>query len=120
MKQSRRSDRPSHDVGLLIAVAVVAATACGESRPAEFWTLKQAESVKSIRGTTLDTTSCTGLGTSRGSGYRRFSCTGATTPSALPELPVRVRYVLNPRGEYRGRRSAYVATDVHFDSFGVP
>jgi hypothetical protein len=105
---------------LLLVFAAVVAPACGESRPAEFWTVKQAESIKSIRGTTLETTTCTGIGASRASGYRRFSCTGKTTPRSLPDLPVRVRYVLDPRGEYRANRSAYLATNVRFDSFGVP
>jgi hypothetical protein len=105
---------------LLLVVALVMSSACGESRPPEFWTVTQAESIKSIRGTKLETTACTGIGASRASGYRRFSCTARTRPSSLPDLPVQVRYVLNPRGEYRGNRSAYLATDVHFESFGVP
>jgi hypothetical protein len=28
--------------------------------------------------------------------------------------------MLNPRSKYKGDRSAYLATSVHFESFGVP
>lgn len=105
---------------MVLVVTLTAASACGESRPARFWTVEQAELIGSVRGARLTTTTCRGIGESRASGYRRFSCTGTTTAASLPELPVRVRYVLNPHGEYRGARSAYLATDVHFDSFGVP
>ena len=119
MAQSRRSGRPSPK-GLLVVVALVAATACSDSRPPEFWTVEQAESIKSVRGTSLEKTGCTGVGSSRDSAYRRFSCVGTTKASALPQVPIRVRYVLNSRGEYRGARSAYLATNVYFESFGVP
>jgi hypothetical protein len=104
----------------VIVLTLVPASACGDSRPSDFWTVEQAEAIRSVRGATLETTTCTGIGESRASGYRRFSCTGTTTAASLPELPVRVRYVLNARGEYRGGRSAYLATNVRFDSFGVP
>jgi hypothetical protein len=106
---------------LVVGVVVgIAASACTDSRPADFWTVEEAETIRTIRGTTLQATECKGIGQSRSSGYRRFSCIGETTPKALPELPVRVTYVLNTRGEYREERSAYLATDVHFDAFGVP
>jgi hypothetical protein len=104
----------------VLLVTLLLTSACTDSRPAEFWTVEQAESIRSIRGTMLQTATCTGIGESRASGYRRFSCSGSTTPEALPDLPVRVTYILNSRGEYRGRHSAYLATDVHFDAFGVP
>jgi hypothetical protein len=110
----------SVDLCAVLVLTLLAATACGESRPAKFWTVEEAESIKSVRGAKLNTTVCTGLGESRSSAYRRFSCTGTTTAASHPELPVRVRYVLNPRGDYRGPRSAYLATEVFFDSFGVP
>jgi hypothetical protein len=105
---------------------VGAIVACGASRPAEsdhtrFWTVSQAESIKLVRGTPLKTTACKGLGQRHASVYRRFSCVGVHWPKDLAyPLPVRVRYVLNPRGKYRGKLSPYLATSVYFDSFGVP
>ena len=60
------------------------------------------------------------MGEARGGAYSRFRCVGTAVPEAVPELPVRVTYVLNPRGEFDGARSAYLATSVRFDSFGVP
>ena len=73
-----------------------------------------------FRGTPLERATCTGIGMRRGSTYRRFSCVGVVVPKGIPDWPVRVRYVLNPRGEHKGHRSAYLATSVHFDAFGVP
>jgi hypothetical protein len=103
-----------------LVLVVLLAAACTESRPAGFWTVEEAESIRSVRGAKLESTQCKGVGRERASGYRRFSCVGTTLPTALPEVPVRVRYVLNARGEYRGADSAYLATDVYYDSFGVP
>jgi hypothetical protein len=105
---------------VLLVVTLLASPGCGASRPARFWTVKQAESIELVRGTPLKMTTCTGLGERRASAYRRFSCVGVVVPKTFPDLPVRVRYVLNPRGKYRGHGSAYLATSVHFDSFGVP
>jgi hypothetical protein len=105
---------------VLLVVTLLASLGCGASRPARFWTARQAESIKLVRGTPLRRTTCTGLGERRASAYRRFSCVGVVVPKAVPDLPVRVRYVLNPRGKYKGHRSAYLATSVRFDSFGVP
>ncbi len=103
-----------------LVIMLLANLGCGASRPDTFWTVGQAESIKLVRGTALETTTCTGLGEQRADAYRRFSCVGVVLPQSDPVLAVRVRYVLNPRGKYRGRRSAYLATRVHFDSFGVP
>jgi hypothetical protein len=107
---------------LLVATAVVCLS-CGGPQPASvrFWTKTQAESIRLVRGTPLRTANCTGLGEERASAYRRFRCVGVHWPKNLGyPLPVRVRYVLNPRGKYRGQRSPYLATSVYFDSFGVP
>jgi hypothetical protein len=107
----------------LLVGAVLACLACGDSEPvpARFWTESQAESIRLVRGTPLKTTNCTGLGEERVSAYRRFRCVGVHWPKGLGyPLPVRVRYVLNTRGKYRGQRSPYLATSVYFDSFGVP
>jgi hypothetical protein len=104
----------------MLAVTLLGNLGCGASRPAAFWTVSQVESIKRVRGTALETTTCTGLGEQRASAYRRFSCVGVVVPQSFPDLPVRVRYVLNTGGKYKGDRSAYLATNVHFDSFGVP
>jgi hypothetical protein len=105
----------------LVVGALATGAGCGGSdRPAKFWTVEEAEAIRAIRGTPLRTTDCRGVGESRDSAYRRFSCVGTVVPPSLPQLPVLVRYVLNPRGRFDGARSAYLATNVHFDAFGVP
>jgi hypothetical protein len=104
----------------LLVVTLLASIGCGASRPAKFWTVRQAESIKLVRGTPLKRTRCVGLGIRRASAYRRFSCVGVVAPKSVPDRPVRVRYMLNPRSKYKGDRSAYLATSVHFESFGVP
>ena len=92
--------------------------ACGTSgHPAGFWTKPQAESIRSVRGYPLRTVTCTGRGDERESGYRRFFCLGVFWPKGLVySLPIRVRYVLVPLGQY----PSYELTWVRFDSFGVP
>ena len=103
-----------------LVVTLLASLGCGASPPPRFWTVRQAESIKLVRGTPLKSTRCTGLGMPRASAYRRFSCVGVVVPKTIPDRTVRVRYVLNPRGKYKGHPSAYVATSVHFNAFGVP
>ncbi len=105
---------------VFLVVTLLAILGCGASRPATFWTVGQAESIRLVRGTALETTTCTGLGEQRADAYHRFSCVGVVRPEFDPVLAVRVRYVLNPRGRYSGRRSAYLTKSVRFDSFGVP
>ena len=121
MPWSKKFGLPSADLAPLCLIGAVALSACGEaSRPPTFWTVEQAESIKLIRGTALTKARCSGLGEPRDAAYRRFRCTGRVVAEAVPQVPVRVRYVLNPRGSYRGSSSAYLATNVRFDSFGVP
>jgi hypothetical protein len=111
-----------------VAVASILCGACGTSSdPSGYWTKSQAESIRSIRGYRLKTHTCTGRGKERESGYRRFFCVGVYWPkgSADPirrahSLPVRIRYVLAPLGQYRGTEPPYTLTWVRFDSFGVP
>jgi hypothetical protein len=102
-------------------LGVLMLSACGDgSAPPTYWSVEEAESIKRVRGTPLAITDCKGLGDARDSAYRRFRCTGRVVAPAVPQLPIRLRYVLNPRGAYQGSRSAYLATSVRFDSFGVP
>jgi hypothetical protein len=108
---------------LVLAGTLLVNLACGDSDAVSrrFWTVAEAESIRVVRGTPLKTTRCAGLGERRASAYRRFRCVGVHWPKHLAyPLPVRVRYVLIPRGEYRGKRSPYFMTSVHFDAFGVP
>jgi hypothetical protein len=110
-----------HRPNPLFLLGVLLLPACGEaSAPPTYWSVEEAESIKRVRGTPLAITDCKGLGEARDSAYRRFRCSGRVVAPAVPQLPVRVRYVLNPRGAYRGSRSVYLATSVRFDSFGVP
>jgi hypothetical protein len=108
--------------GSALIAFVLAAAGCdhGDPVPGTFWTVQQAESIRTVRGTPLARTECSGLREGREERYGRFSCVGVTWPPSTPQLKVRVRYVLDPAGPYRGTRSAYLATNVHFDSFGVP
>jgi hypothetical protein len=108
---------------LIFAVVIgLVCAACGTSgHPSRYWTKSQAESIRSVRGTPLKTTTCTGRGEERESGYRRFFCVGVHWPKGLGySLPVRIRYVLAPLGQYRGTQPPYKLTWVRFDSFGVP
>jgi hypothetical protein len=83
----------------LVVGALATSAGCGGSdRPARFWTVEEAEAIRAIRGTPLRTTDCRGVGKSRDSADRRFSCVGTIVLQSLPQLPVLVRYVLNPRG----------------------
>ena len=69
----------------------------------------------------LKTNTCTGRGGEGESGYRRFFCVGVFWLKGLGySLPVRIRYVLAPLGQYRGTQPPYKSTWVRFDSFGVP
>jgi hypothetical protein len=117
---SKKYGLRSADLALCLIGALSLSACGGSTAPPTFWTVEQAESIKVIRGTPLAITKCGGLGESRESAFRRFRCTGRIVAEAVPQLPVRVRYVLNPRGAYEGGGSAYLATSVRFDSFGVP
>jgi hypothetical protein len=115
----------------VLSMVGVASILCGawraSSLPSGYWTKSQAESIRWVRGYPLKTITCRGRGEERESGYRRFFCVGVYWPkgSADPirraySLPVRVRYVLVPIGQYRGTHSPHKLTWVRFDSFGVP
>jgi hypothetical protein len=106
--------------GTLVVLLLGAAGCRDDPPPPTFWTESQAESIKLVRGTSLEKVSCSGMGAEQNARHRRFSCVARAVPASMPELKVRVRYVLNPRGPYCGKRSAYLATRVRFDSFGVP
>jgi hypothetical protein len=106
---------------LLFVFALLAAPANAHVRPHNAWTVVQAEAIRSIRGVRLATLDCMPLGARSAPGrYRHFRCAGATAPRFDPRLRVRVRYVLHPLGRFRGPRSPFVATNVRYDSFGVP
>ena len=110
--------------GLVLPVVIsILCGACGgtSSHPPGYWTKSQAESIRSVRGYRLKTNICTGRGEERESGYRRFFCVGVYWPKGLAySLPVRIRYVLAPVGEYRDTQPPYQLPWVRFDSFGVP
>jgi hypothetical protein len=104
-----------------VVISILCSAFGTSSHPSGYWTKSQAESIRSIRGYPHKTNTCTGRGEERESGYRRFFCVGAFWPKGLGySLPVRVRYVLVPLGQYRGTQSRYKLTWVRFDSFGVP
>jgi hypothetical protein len=117
---TRSTLRGASRLGLGLTLVVLVMLGCGSASPGVYWTVEQAESIKRVRGTALETTTCKGVGKAHASRYRRFSCVGVIVPPSAPNRPVRVRYVLNTRGKYEGDQSSYLATRVYFDAFGVP
>lgn len=106
---------------IVLAAALVAPRAAAHDRPGNFWTVKQAESITSIRGTPVRVRECKGLGKARERVlYRHFSCVAGTRLRYQPIDTVAVTYVLHPLGGYSGRRSRHVTTNVKFVGHGVP
>jgi hypothetical protein len=112
------------------ALAVCLGLACSTAEkrqrqvPAGLWSVRQAESITSIRGTPVHVLRCRGLGRGRRIGgatlYRRFACLAGTRLSHQPVDTVAVDYVLRPLGPYKGRSSRYTLADVHFTGLQVP
>jgi hypothetical protein len=92
--------------------------------PLAWWSVRQAESVTSIRGTPVHVLGCKGLGRGRRIAattlHRAFACLAGARLSHQRVDTVAVEYVLRPLGPYRGRSSRYALEDVHFSGLQVP
>jgi hypothetical protein len=109
----------------LLLGAVLAASGGAHVRAGNFWSERQAESIRLVRGTPVRRTRCEGRGIRRAVGsqplYRHFACRGSTGPRYVAPIDtVLVTYTLHPLGRYVGRRSGYATTNVRFIGHGVP
>jgi hypothetical protein len=102
---------------VLLATSCAAACANGDTPSREAWTVREAESITSIRGMSVRVRHCRGLG--RGTNdatlrYRRFACVAGARRPAERFDTVGVFYELHPLGAYQGARSKYSLTNVRF------
>lgn len=104
---------------LTVVVAGIA-VACGNDDAGSVprWTVRQAESVSTIRGMRVRVRECRGLGNSaRDAGlrrFRRFACVaGARRPGETFDT-VGVFYDLRPLGKYEGPASKHALENVRF------
>jgi hypothetical protein len=117
----------------LLAAAVVAlgvASACAgtderpETKPPAYWTVREAESMATVRGQPVHVRACRGLGRARTSKavvrYQRFACTAGTGLDWESFDSVAVTYVLVPLGPYEGGCSEHALRNVRFVGGGVP
>lgn len=107
--------------GALLATSYFAAGCADASDSADrLWTVEQAESITSIRGTPVRVRQCRGRGP-RAERYRSFSCLASTRAAGDRYDTVGIFYVLEPLGKYRGLRSSHRLKNVRFiGGPGVP
>ena len=97
--------------GLLFLL--VLASGCGDNSSARLWTVEQAESITSIRGTKVRVRECRGLGGEDGR-YERFQCLASARTAFDRFDTVGVFYVLQPLADYDGPRSKHRLSNVRF------
>jgi hypothetical protein len=90
-----------------------AAAGCADSDADRLWTVRQAESITSIRGTPVRVRHCRGLVGSEDR-YESFECLAGARTAFDQYDTVGVFYVLHPLGAYEGRRSKYRLSNVRF------
>jgi hypothetical protein len=104
----------------LLLVLVFAGCARGDKSSEPLWSVRQAESITSIRGTPVRVRYCRGRG-GQADRYRSFECLAGARTASDPYDTVGIFYVLHPLGEYEGRRSNYRLSNVRFvGGPGVP
>jgi hypothetical protein len=94
-----------------LLLLLVLATGCGDD--GSLWTVEQAESITSIRGTRVRVRECRGLGGENGR-YERFDCLASTRTASDRYDTVGVFYVLQPLGAYDGPGSKHRLSQVRF------
>lgn len=105
---------------LVLVLCIAAGCADANAPPEPLWTVRQAESITSVRGMPVRVRHCRGLGRGRrGEGairYRSFDCLagGRAVSDPYDFDTVGVLYVLHPLGEYEGPRSEHRLTNVRF------
>ena len=90
-----------------------AAAGCADSDADRLWTVRQAESITSIRGTPVRVRHCRGLA-GREDRYESFECLAGARTAFDRYDTVGVFYVLHPLGEYEGPRSKYRLSNLRF------
>jgi hypothetical protein len=109
----------------LIAAGALGCSALGcthsDGRKVEGWTVRQAESIRVIRGTPVSVRGCRGIGPGESAHFRRFDCVaGARSPTDSVDT-VAVLYELRPLGPYDATRPRYELARVRFvGGPGVP
>jgi hypothetical protein len=97
-------------------LAVSCGTADTESMPR--WTVRQAESISTIRGMRVRVRQCRGLGEATSDGgsrrFRRFACVAGARREGEAFDTVGVFYDLRPLGEYDGPSSRHALANVRF------
>jgi hypothetical protein len=97
----------------LLVVLVSAGCANGDKSSDRLWTVRQAESITSIRGTPVRVRHCRGRG-GDANRFESFECLASSRAASDRYDTVGVFYVLHPLGEYEGRRSNYRLSNVRF------
>jgi hypothetical protein len=119
---------PSHvraKLSVALVVAAFVAGGCAGSNRAEpeadaSWTIRQAESVTSVRGLRVRVRYCRGLGhatrSDNAARYRRFECLAGARAASDPYAfdTVAVLYDLEPLADYDGPESRHRLADVQF------
>jgi hypothetical protein len=78
------------------------------------WTVRQAESIRVIRGTPVNVRGCRGVGSAGSGRFERFACVaGARAPGDSRDT-VAVLYELRALGPYDGARPRYALVNVRF------
>jgi hypothetical protein len=103
----------------MTAAAITAClAACSRAGEVDGWTVRQAESIRVIRGMPVNVRSCRAIGPGESGRFRRFDCVAGARLQTDPVDTVAVLYELRPLGPYDGARSRYVLAKVRF--FGGP
>jgi hypothetical protein len=76
--------------------------------------VREAESIRVIRGTPVNVRSCRGVGENESGRFRRFDCVAGARLETDPVDTVAVLYELRPIGPFEGTRSRYTLTNVRF------
>jgi hypothetical protein len=96
----------------------------GDEDGAIAWSVRQAESVRVVRGLPVRVRDCRGIGRAEASDavvrFRRFECVAGARLSGQPIDTVAVTYVLRPLSPYEAARPRYALSNVHFGGLGVP
>jgi len=95
-----------------------------DTRRTSYWTVREAESLATVRGVPVHVQSCTGIGRPRHAlavaRYDRFACTAGTGLDWESFDSVAVTYTLVPLGPYEGGCSRYALREVRFVGAGIP
>jgi hypothetical protein len=78
------------------------------------WTVRQAESIRFIRGTPVSVRGCRGVGPAASGRFERFSCVAGARATSDSRDTVAVLYELRVLGPYDRGRPPYALVNVRF------